>query len=53
MPKNPYWTNFICDICNKGIGIKYQNKSMAVVWARKEGWVIGKKTICPKCKGRR
>ena len=52
MPKNPYWHRFFCSICEKGIGIKHQNKNVAKYHAKNEGWKIGKKNICPNCIGK-
>ena len=54
----PLYSGYFCDVC--GIAIEYKrspsewlpSKTYIVKWARKDGWSIGKKVLCPECRKR-
>jgi len=49
MPKNPYYYDITCSKCGRTDRWKIKNKRVAIFDAKRNGWHVGKKNICPKC----
>jgi hypothetical protein len=46
-----YFSGVSCDKCGAKIGyMSVWEKKHLQMWARKEGWTIGKQCLCSKCK---
>jgi len=50
MPKNLYYYYITCSKCNRTDSWKIKNKQVAIFGARKMGWSLGERNICPNCK---
>ncbi len=48
-----FFTGIRCDDCgDEAAWIGVCNKKYIIMWARKNGWTVGKKCLCPQCKKR-
>ncbi len=51
-----FFSGYYCDKCGTTIDYKRESnkwlpgKKHLVAWARKDGWSVGKRVLCPKCR---
>lgn len=41
---------YVCDNCGRASLFKHEAKKYILRWARRAGWTVGKRVLCPYCK---